>query len=34
MDRGPRVPVLNITREEVRKEEETLHLLTSPSLQH
>ena len=34
MDTGPREPVLNIIREEVRKEEETLHLLRSPFLQH
>ena len=34
MDTGPRVPVLNIIREEVRREGETLCLLTSPSLHH
>ena len=34
MDTGPRVPVLNIIREEVRREGETLYLLMSPSLHH
>ena len=32
MDTGPRVPVLNIIRYVVRREGETLCLLTSPSL--
>ena len=34
MDTGPRAPVLNIIREEVRRKGETLCLLTSPSLHH
>ena len=34
MDTGPRVPVLSIIREEVRRERGTPHLLTSPSIHH
>ena len=34
MNTGPRVPVLNIIRQEVRRERGTLRLLTSPSLHH
>ena len=34
MDTGPRVPVLNIIREEERREGETLNLFMKPSLHH
>ena len=34
MDTGPRVPVLSIIREEVRRERGTARLLTIPSLHH